>query len=122
MASSICACVNCSAKQEAGRNYILISGIIDKEFKDYVISYEKRKTRSTASRLRDDFLCGKCLEILRRKFKAEQKGSHGRKQLKIHKSNNYMHEKEIGAIFVAAFYVRKMETEEEHYSIKKVLL
>ena len=76
MASSICACVNCSAKQEAGRNYILISGIIDKEFKGYVISYKKGKTRSTASRLRDDYLCRKCLEILRRKFKAEQKGSY----------------------------------------------
>ena len=69
MASSICACVNCSAKQEAGRNYLLISGIIDKEFKDYIISYEKGKTRSTASPLRDYYLCRKCLEILRRKFK-----------------------------------------------------
>ena len=52
MANSICACVNCSAKQEAGRNYILISGTID---------------------------------------------------------NNGMHEKEIGVIFVAAFYVRTIE-------------
>ena len=73
MASSICACVNCSAKQEAGRNYNLIFGIIDKEFKDYVISYGKGKTRSP---LRDDYLCRKCLEILRRKSKAEQKGSY----------------------------------------------
>ena len=75
MASSICTCVNSSAKR-ASRNYVLISGIIDKEFKDYVISYEKGKTRSTASRLRDDYRCRKCLEILRRKFKAKQKGSY----------------------------------------------
>ena len=77
MASSICACVNCSAKQEAGRNYILISGIIDiKEFKDYFINYEKGKTRSTASQLRNDYLRKKCSEILRRKVKAELKGSY----------------------------------------------
>ena len=116
MASSIFACVNCSAKQEAGRNYILISGIIDREFKDYVISYEKGKMRSTALRLRDDYLCRKCSEILRKKFKVEQKGSYyspRKKTAKIHKSNHDMHEKEIGVIFVAAFYVRKMDPEEE---------
>ena len=46
---------------------------------------------------------------------------HGRKGLKIHKGNNDMHEKEIGVIFVAAFYVRKMEPEEE-LQHQKVLL
>ena len=44
------------------------------------------------------------LEILRRKFKAE-------KRLLLF--NNDMHEKEIGVIFVAGFYVRKMGPEEE---------